>query len=291
MKRRTSRSERPYLRLVAVVAAVGAAHCAQVESEFTPGAGAGALCDRACARIYDACHLSLGTASGALSRSQCVDQCRAGSLDGFEQCLSEVTCSRDAVVGCFQSVPIRPGTTPMQPAADAGAPRSDAGAPVMDAGMSAPPPPPPPAHNCATACDHIYNACQARISQNGSALSQSGCEQLCAGDPRYANNVACLSTMQCSSTAFNACLSGAGTPPPPPVDSGTPPPPPPVDSGVSMPPPSGTCPSLSGPFGRAVGQSIPDFNGVRCSDNGSINYRSAVWCGARLTIVATGSFT
>ena len=95
MKRRTSRSERPYLRLVAVVAAVGAAHCAQVESEFTPGSGGAALCDRACARIYDACHLSLGTASGALSRSQCVDQCRAGSLDGCNQATGLVNGSGD----------------------------------------------------------------------------------------------------------------------------------------------------------------------------------------------------
>jgi hypothetical protein len=289
MKPRTTRSERAHLWLVAAVAAATSAHCATSEPELSFGANAGALCERACGRIYDTCHLSLGTASGALSRSQCVDQCRAGSIDGFEMCLSEVACSRDAVVGCFQSVPIRPGTSPM--GADASAPLN-ASTPVMDAGASnPPPPPPPPAYTCATACNQIYNVCNARISQNGTTLTQSGCEQLCATDARYSNNVACLSTMQCSAGAFGACLSGSGNPPPPPpppVDSGVTPP---RDSGVAPPPPAGSCPALSAPFGRSVGQSVPDFNGVRCSDGGSINYRNTVWCGARLTIVATGSFT
>jgi hypothetical protein len=285
MKRRPTGTRRSHLWLVAAVAAATSAHCAQSEAELSFGAGAGALCERACGRIYDTCHLSLGTASGALSRSQCVDQCRAGGIDGYELCLSEVACSRDAVVGCFQSVPIRPGATPM---GDASAPQ-DASSPMMMDASAPPPPPPPPMYSCATACNQIYNVCQARISQNGTTLSQSGCEQLCAMDARYRNNVACLSTMQCSAGSFSACLSGSGNPPPPPpVDSGVTPP---RDSGVMPPPPAGSCGALSAPFGRSVGQSIPDFNGVRCADGGSINYRNAVWCGARLTIVATGSFT
>jgi hypothetical protein len=57
------------------------------------------------------------------------------------------------------------------------------------------------------------------------------------------------------------------------------------------PPPTGMCPALNSPYGRSAGNTIPDFTGVRCSDGSSINYRNNVWCGARLTIVATGSFT
>lgn len=277
---------------VVLLVAMTSGACAQPESEFVPRAPGGqSLCERACGRIYDACHMSLGTASGALSRSQCLEQCRAGGLDGFETCLSEVACSRDAITGCFLSVPIRPGApsdagVPPSPT-DSGAPRMDASAP-SDAGVPMQPPS-GPTYSCATACNHIYTTCGARISSGGAPLSQSQCESLCAMDTRYANNVSCLSTMECTASAFNACLSGAGMPPPPP---------PPTDSGVRqdsgvpmMPPPSGTCPALNAPFGRSAGNSIPDFTGVRCSDGSSINYRNNVWCGARLTIVATGSFT
>jgi|LNFM01.1.fsa_nt_gb hypothetical protein len=297
------RRQKNVMCFVLAVAVAGAA-CAQPDSEFVPSAPAAgtSLCDRACGRIYDSCRMSLGTASGALSRSQCIQQCRAGAIDGFEHCLSEVACSRDAITGCFLSVPIRPGETdagappPPPPPRDSGVMPIDAGGPSgpMDSGVAAPPPPPPPpppTHTCATACNHIYNTCGARISSGGSPLSQSGCESLCAMDSRYRNNVSCLSTMECTSGAFSACLSGSGNPPPPP-----PPPPPPTDSGVrpdtGVPPlPPGMCPALSAPYGRSAGNSIPDFNGVRCSDGGNINYRNNVWCGARLTIVATGSFT
>jgi hypothetical protein len=293
--------------VLTLAATMGA--CAPIEGEFVPRApvGGGSLCERACGRIYDACRLSLGTASGPLSRAECVAQCRAGGLDGYESCLSEVACSRDAVTACFLSPPIRIPTRedasapPAPPATDASAPP-----PAMDGGTgtpptpdaSAPPPPPPPApdasappspmYSCSTACERIYVGCGARISQGGTPLTQTQCESLCGTDPRYANNVACLSTMECTSAAFGACLAGGGGSPPPVMDAGAPPV---TDAGGMSPPPTGMCPALSGPYGRSTGNSIPDFTGVRCADGSSINYRNNVWCGARLTIVATGSFT
>ncbi|MDP3277394.1 MAG: hypothetical protein Q8Q09_19560 [Deltaproteobacteria bacterium] len=275
--------------------ALSLSHCAmEAQTWEMPMRNSGSLCERACARIYDTCHLSLGTSSGALSRSQCVEQCRAGGIDGYEACLSEVSCNRDAVAGCFLSVPVRPTNPPpstLDAGVDSGSP-SDGGFSILDSGTPPPPPPPPPAaYNCATACAHIYTVCNARLSSNGSTLTQAQCETMCAGDSRYSNNVECLSTMTCGAAEFSACLSGTGNPPPPP-----PPPPPATDAGVRdvttpPPPPPGMCPALSAPFGRNNGQSIPDFNGRRCSDGASVNYRNNVWCGARLTIVATGSFT
>jgi hypothetical protein len=76
-------------------------------------------------------------------------------------------------------------------------------------------------YSCSTACERICVGCGARIRQVGAPLSQTPCESLCETDPRYANNVACLSTMERTSAAFSACLAGAGgPPPPPPTDAG-----------------------------------------------------------------------
>jgi uncharacterized protein YkwD len=129
---------------------------------------------------------------------------------------------------------------------DAGA--SDAGAPsptpTTDAGSrpdvvvfdpidASAPRPPPTATTCERACAHVYRDCGFSFrASNGAAVSEAQCVAACNAG-QFMGAEACLATTQCTSSALNACFTGA--PPAPTPDSGVP-----TDAGSSAPPSGAT---------------------------------------------------